>query len=443
MSFIKNQSRAFQEIRVKLFNSRFFTISVLFHLLLVIFLGGTVIMKYTQEPADFTGGDGDSKFVSSDTTPVAPPIDIPQETPTMNTTQAVDTNFDKAITANTDTPQAFVIPKIEPVAPNATIDPSKMAAAPKAPSMGQQLSPAQAKKIREFTKDWAKPAKGGGGLGTSIKEREFEFNAYLAKYGDPNDKARGGDWDSTNTIQDKNRPTEKIVKGSLPNMLFFMNRLSKGKIKANPIAVPLDLSSEDIFVKKPPFIFFTGHRDFTLTEKEVANLQKYVQVGGCIWGDSSLPGRRSRFDLAFRREMRRVIPDEDKDWEVLPPNYPMFTSKNIYYPEAKMPQPGVNHYKEPVYALRFGGEVAIIYTANDYGDMWRMALNDKFQFDLTCYPNTSLLMYSDNLIYDRREIYFRGVDLPSIINSYKFGFNVIIHLLTRWEDRLKTIPEGM
>ena len=180
----------------------------------------------------------------------------------------------------------------------------------------------------------------------------------------------------------------------------------------------------------------------------MTNLQKYVQVGGCIWGDSSLPGRRSRFDLAFRREMRRVIPDEDKDWEVLPPNYPMFASKNIYYPEASQPQPGVNFYKEPVYALRFGGEVAIIYTANDYGDMWRLALREnektkQVEVDDSRYPNSPELIYSDNTIFDRREIYFRGVELPKILSSYKFGFNVIIHLLTRWEDRLKTIPMGL
>jgi len=445
MSFIQSKSRALREIRIKLFNSRFFTISVLFHLLLVIFLGGTVIMKYTQEPADFTGGDGDSKFVASETIPVKP-LDIVQETPTMTPTQ--NNNTLEAITVNTPTPQTFQIPTVVPAPPTTTIDPSKVAAAPKNLAMGQQLSPAQARKIREFTKDWSKPAKGGGGLGSSIKEREFEFNAYLAKYGDPDDKARGGDWDSTNIIKNKNRPDETISKGSLPNMLFFMNKLSKGKIRANPIPVPLDLSSEDIFVKKPPFIFFTGHRDFKLTDKEVTNLQKYVQVGGCIWGDSSLPGRRSRFDLAFRREMRRVIPDEDKDWEVLPPNYPMFASKNIYYPEASQPQPGVNFYKEPVYALRFGGEVAIIYTANDYGDMWRLALREnektkQVEVDDSRYPNSPELIYSDNTIFDRREIYFRGVELPKILSSYKFGFNVIIHLLTRWEDRLKTIPMGL
>jgi hypothetical protein len=184
----------------------------------------------------------------------------------------------------------------------------------------------------------------------------------------------------------------------------------------------------------------------------VENLQKYVQVGGCIWGDSSLPGLRSRFDLAFRREMRRVIPDADKDWEVLPNEYPMFT-KNLYYPEVKLPPPGVNYYKEPVYALRFGGEVAIIYTPNDYGDMWRLALHQKadsaqkgdggLEIDKTLIEHTWTMKYTDDSIFYRMDVYYRDMELPKLISSYKFGTNVVIHLLTRWEDRLKTVPKGL
>ncbi len=34
--------------------------------------------------------------------------------------------------------------------------------------------------------------------------------------------------------------------------------------------------------KMPPFIFFTGHKDFVLTDDEVHNLQAYLQNGGAI-----------------------------------------------------------------------------------------------------------------------------------------------------------------
>jgi len=426
-----DKSRLLRELRDKLVNSRFFTISVLFHVVLIMALGGVVMVNRTPEPPDFTGGDSDSKFVQNEARPIAPPPPPPQ-TPTLTPTVQNNTTMD-ALTTSAPTMTAFQLPTVAPVIPTQTVEPVKVT-----PKLNpQQLSPAQAQRIRDFTAGWSKPVKGHGGLGSSVKEREFTFVAYLAKYGDPKDPKRGGDWDSTNIIKNG-----EIVKGSLPNLLYFMNKLSKGRIKADPIAIPLDLSSADIFVKKPPFIFFTGHRDFTLTDQEVENLQKYVQLGGCIWGDSSLPGRRSRFDLAFRREMRRVIPDADKDWEVLPPDYPIF-KKNLYYTEITAPPTGVNFYKEPMYALRFGGEVAIIYTANDYGDMWRLALNDKFEIDRTLIDLTTEMKYSDNGVFWRIDKYYRGMELPRLINSYKFGTNVVIHLLTRWEDRLKAVPTGL
>lgn len=430
MPATQNKSNFLRELKNKFFNSRFLAISVLFHAILVLMVGGTVIMDYALEPADFTGGDGDSKFVQAETTPVVPPP-LQQETPVMTPSAQHNTTME-AITTAAPTLTTFQIPTITPVAPAIAAEPAKVMAAPTVKKDPHQLSAAQAKRISEFTKGWSKPAKGFGGPGSSIKEREFEFTAYLAKYA-------GGDWSSTNNIKDG-----QIVKGSLPNLIYFMNKLSKGRIKAKPEAIPLDLSKydEEIAVKKPPFIFFTGHRDFVLTEKEVESLQKYVQSGGCIWGDSSLPGRRSRFDLAFRREMRRVIPDADKDWEVLPANYPLYTT-NVYYQETRTPPPGVNSYKEPIYALRFGGEVAIIYTANDYGDMWRLALNQELKIDLTRVDRTSAFKYTDETIFSRMEIYYRGMELPRIIDAYKFGTNVVMHLLTRWEDRLKTVPTGL
>lgn len=425
MSFINSKSEAIRKLQAKLFNSRFFTVSVLLHLLLLLVVGGTVIYKQATIPDDFTGGGetGDS-FITKESAAPPPPPPSSEVTPTVpDNNTAIE-----AIRTDNDTATAFVPPVITPTLINAPVENKVTIQAPKTNS--NSLSREQIQKIGDFTGGWNK--KGKGGRGTSPKDREIEFVAYLAKY-------EGGDWNSTNIIKDG-----KIVKGSLPNLLYFMGRLSKGKIKANPIAEPLELSSQDIFVKKPPFIFFTGHRDFVLTDKEVENLRAYIQLGGCVWGDSSLPGRRSRFDLAFRREMRRVIPDEDKQWDVILPTDPLYKRHNtMYFPEIQAPPAGVNHYAEPVYTLRFGGEVAVIYTANDYGDMWRIGLTDKLVIDKTLIPRSWEFMFTDNGIFERMEIYYRGMELTRIINSYKFGTNVVFHLVTRWEDRVKTPPAGL
>lgn len=435
------------DFQKKLFASRFFTISVLLHFILVVTLGTTALFHAASEPDDFTGGDGGGGgFIEAENASPPPPVEVAQQPdtqmqPDVNLNTAIPSmdNTIEAITTSAPTDAAFTIPAIAPpvVTPTAsiasTVPPPQV---PTTPTASGQLTAAQAATIGKFTQQWAPD--GPGGRGSSVKDRRFEFTAYLAKYGNPNDRERGGNWASTVRL-DKDR----VVGGSLPNLLWLMNRLSGNRIKANPDPVPLDLSSDAIFAHRPPFIFFTGHRDFTLTDKEVENLRKYVSSGGCIWGDSSLPGRRSRFDIAFRREMRRVISDADKDWETLPANHPLYTNeRNMYFREIKEPPPGMNFYQEPVYALKFAGEVAIIYTANDYGDMWQFGVDTQGKFDYSRDEKRQYVAMNAAMLR-HRGTYFRNVEEPAVFNTFKFGTNVVMHLLTRWEDRLRTAPRGL
>ena len=431
------EKNTLQQLQKRFFNSRFFTVSLLLHLILILSFGGTVLFNKYVEPPDFTGEPGGS-FVQPDTSTAPPPKQQPtQQKPTFTvTTPAASTavkNLD-AITSTAMAPSAFHLPQITAPQIAPTANPAAAATPVAAPQLANQLSVQQAKDIAAFTRGWSTGK--GGGPGTSARNREFQFTAYLAKYGDPTDPARGGDWNSTNTIENG-----RIIAGSLPNLVYFISKFSRDKIQATPQAVPLDLSSQEIFAKKPPFIFFTGHRDFTLTPQEVENLQKYVRLGGCIWGDSSLPGRRSRFDIAFRREMRRVIPDVNKDWEEVPGDHPMFR-KNLYYPEINEPPAGVNYYQEKVYALKYGPEVAVIYTANDYGDLWQFGLTDKLGWDESR-DEKGRFIAMNRQYWNLRDSYLRNIELPTVHAAYKFGTNVVIHLLTRWEDHVRSVPQGL
>ena len=238
-----------------------------------------------------------------------------------------------------------------------------------------------------------------------------------------------------------------IPQGALPNLLEFMSQESRDKIKTNYNKVePLALDSEKLFAAKPPFIFFTGSRDFVLTEKEVANLQKYVRLGGAIWGDSSVPGKGSRFDIAFRREMKRVMPDKDKDFEALSPNDAIFR-RTPYFPEVKQQPPGLNYYEEPVYVMRYFGEIAIIYTANNYGDMWSFGIKQKGprEWEINNDRNARGERVALNWeLYMNNGLYIHNANplppLASLMDTYKFGTNMVIHLLTRWEDKLRSAP---
>jgi len=426
--FNSTNAQKFKIWRKRLLNSRFFTISCLLHLVIVVLLGGTVLFNKYVEPPDFTAGDGGGFIQAGEQSNTPPPPTPTDVQPTVQIQTPQNTSSIETIVSSAPSEAAFTMPTIvaPTINPNAT-ELSTPMSVPSTPTGAQGMSREQLSGIAGFSNSWAKG--GQGGFGTSVKNREFEFTAYLAKYS-------GGDWASTVRIANG-----KIVAGSLPNLLYTMQKFSKDKIKANPQAEPLDLASEVIFAKKPPFIFFTGHRDFTLTPKEVENLQKYIRLGGCIWGDSSLPGQRSRFDIAFRREMRRVVPDVDKDFEKLPDNHPIFT-KNLYYPEIRGIPPGLNYYKEPIYALMYFGQIAILYTPNDYGDMWQFGLNDQWKFE-TGRTEGGQYVAMNAALWDRRETYFRNINEEAVKATYQFGTNIVIHLLTRWEDMTRSVPKSL
>jgi hypothetical protein len=289
------------------------------------------------------------------------------------------------------------------------------------------MTGADASAIKAFSQGWGK----GSGSGTGTRAREFEFTAYIGQYS-------GGDWNSTiSTVGDQRGI---INNGSLPNLLAYMSTRSRNKVKTNFDKVrAIKLDSPDLFAIKPPFIFMTGTRDFRLTEAEVENLRKYVRVGGAIWGDSSVPGRNSRFDIAFRREMRRVLPDKDKDWEELPKNHPVFDKSKAYFPEVVEVPPGLNFFQEPLYALKIYGEIAVIYTANDYGDMWQIGLLPDGKVDLRRNEKNQYIAINQGL-WDNRGDYIRNLTEPALDTAYKFGTNIVLHLLTRWESKVKSAP---
>lgn len=416
-------------------DSRFFTISFVLHVLLIVIFGGTVLFEAMQEPPDFEGGEGG--FVAPGAEVAAPP-DNTQTQPTETTFTVSTPTQNNAVEAITTTGQnEFNFSMDAVIAPPTMSVPStagaQAAAAPAATIGAAGMSAQVASQIREFTGGWGK----GSGSGVGTRQREFVFVAYVAKYS-------GGNWDSTVDVRQG-----QIWRGSLPNLLEFMSKESKDKIKTNYKNVEyIDLKSDKIFATKPPFIFFTGSKDFVLAPDEVENLQKYIRLGGAIWGDSSVPGKGSAFDIAFRREMRRVIPDKDKDFESLESNDPVFR-KMPYFTEIKEQPRGLNYYQEPVYVLRYFGEIAIIYTANDYGDMWQFGVKQNPKDTKEWIVNldndkNSERVAMNPVLETNAGIYVHNVNptppIVSILDTYKFGTNMVIHLLTRWEDKVRTAP---
>lgn len=403
--------------------AQYMTVSTLLHIILVLTVGGTVLYQQSIQQPDFEAPPGWLIGEHSDAPPPAP--DQPQLQPSDFSPTAPN------VSANTSSAQvnAITTTAVGASSFSATMMPIptqnlKINTAPAVgamPKFSGNLSKESAGKIAAFTSGWA--VGGRASFGQPLKSRKFEFTAYLAKYA-------GGDWDSTIWMDGTT-----IRGGSLHNLLFVINKLSKSKINSAPEPVPLDLASDEIFKKKPPFIFFTGHRDFKLTNEELQNLAEYLKVGGCIWGDSSLPGQRSRFDIAFRREMRRLLPDPEIQWQALPASHPIYS--NTYYPEIKTVPPGINFYHEPIYALQgYGGEIAVLYTANDYGDMWQFGIDEKGEIDLSRDEKRRMVAVNEEM-WRRGGLYFGNIESKALYDTYKFGTNIVVHLLTRWEEKTR------
>lgn len=250
------------------------------------------------------------------------------------------------------------------------------------------------------------------------------FPVYVASYAD-------GDW-ACNTRLDANG---NIVGGSIPDLAAKISEWSHGHIKAQVVPQPLNIGSPELLDHMPPFIFFTGHKDFVLTEQEITNLRDYLQNGGAIWGDNALPGQGSRFDVAFRREMKRVVPDVDKNFEPLKLDADIFTKSKFAISQVPA---GMNYYSEPIEHLDIDGKLAILYTPNDYSDLFFMRILPGDTQIAPTYTNrkyTSPLTTSGTFL-NNNNTYFRNFTLPSALAVHRLGMNIVIHLLTRFDDEL-------
>jgi hypothetical protein len=255
------------------------------------------------------------------------------------------------------------------------------------------------------------------------------YPVYVASYAD-------GDW-SCNIQLD---PKGNIASGSLPNLTAKIEEWTHGGVKAYVVPKPLSIGGPELLETKPPFIFFTGHKDFVLTDKEVANLQAYVEEGGAIWGDNALAGKGSRFDVAFRREMKRVVPDIDKNFEPLAIDTDIFTKQ--HFPITKLPE-GMNYYSEQIEHLDIDGVPAIIYTPNDYSDLYALRIlpGDKsIEGDHPDRKSTSPL-FSNGTFLHNQNVFFRNFTLPSSLEVHKLGLNIVTYLITRFDDQMLLDPQ--
>jgi hypothetical protein len=131
---------------------------------------------------------------------------------------------------------------------------------------------------------------------------------------------------------------------------------------------------EDVELKDPkaatyPLLYITGHHEFQWTQEEVGRLQRYLKAGGMLLADACCG--RLAFDVAFRREIARVLPQSKL--ERLPPDHPLYHChydiKTVDY------TPRVREDFGPFDApqlegIALEGKVAVVYNRFDLGNGW-------------------------------------------------------------------------
>lgn len=146
---------------------------------------------------------------------------------------------------------------------------------------------------------------------------------------------------------------------AVANLLKAVNANSAIDVKF--VRQRVDAMSADLF--RVPFLYMTGHHDFTFSEQEVQNLRAYLMNGGFLLADACCG--RTAFDDAFRREVQRILPG--RKLEPIPLNDPMYSSLYLI-DEVEFVLRGAEAPR--LEGIRVDGFYAVVYSKDDLGNGW-------------------------------------------------------------------------
>ena len=161
----------------------------------------------------------------------------------------------------------------------------------------------------------------------------------------------GGDWDP--------HPTGTM------GLLKYVGAKSTVEVQFKRASV--DLRKTEAF--QYPLLYMTGHDNFVLQKEEVAALRSYLRNGGILLADACCG--RKEFDEAFRREMKRVLPE--RDLKPLPTAHALFSMHDkirrvTYSGILRQSQPGM--VAPRLEGSTIGGVLAVIYSPYGLGTQW-------------------------------------------------------------------------
>ena len=151
------------------------------------------------------------------------------------------------------------------------------------------------------------------------------------------------------------------------NMTLLKHVAAKTTLEVQFKKANVDLRKAEAF--DYPILYMTGHDDFVLTDEEVAALRSYLRNGGILLADACCG--RQQFDVAFRREIARVLPKHKLE--------PLALSHTLFSIQSKIGKvtySGILRQNQPdmqtpqVEGISRGGVLSVIYSRFGLGTQW-------------------------------------------------------------------------
>jgi hypothetical protein len=147
-------------------------------------------------------------------------------------------------------------------------------------------------------------------------------------------------------------------------------------LTGTPVSFELhDVSLDDASIFEMPFLYISGTTDFSLTDKERANLRQFLANGGVLFAEAA--EGRPTFDAAFRDEMSKVLPG--RALTALPAEHAIFKQpENIGLVKARpalaVKMGNQSQVQPEMYGIEVNGVLGVIYSPRDLSAGWERAV---------------------------------------------------------------------
>ena len=142
-------------------------------------------------------------------------------------------------------------------------------------------------------------------------------------------------------------------------------------------------------------LYLTGHGDLPLDDAEAAGLRAFLQGGGFLLADACCGDLA--FDVAFRREIARVLPGTKL--AAIPTDHPVFSSFHQirevgYTPAVRASFPDLRG--PALEGIAIGGVLRVAYSRFDLGNGWE---GEEHPFALGLLPDDARKVGVDIILY--------------------------------------------